>query len=137
MKARGAVALAQNLFVSALEKTVGHFIPKKQGLHAVVWWRKTTCPTSQSFQPDLVLLDINLPDDTGLRLCEEMHQTNVMIVMLSSMTDDAYILEAFARGADDYITKPFDLQILKARFEAVFNKVCNFMFYIFKRCYIF
>ncbi|MEM8829864.1 MAG: response regulator transcription factor [Cyanobacteria bacterium P01_G01_bin.19] len=76
----------------------------------------------QSFQPDLVLLDINLPDDTGLRLCEEMRQTNVMIVMLSSMTDDAYILEAFARGADDYITKPFDLQILKARFEALFRR---------------
>lgn len=76
----------------------------------------------QSFQPDLVLLDINLPDDTGLKLCEEMRQTNVMIVMLSSMTDNAYILEAFTNGADDYIAKPFDLQILKARIEALFRR---------------
>ena len=76
----------------------------------------------QSFQPDLVLLDINLPDDTGLKLCEEMRQTNVAIVMLSSMTDNAYVLEAFTNGADDYIAKPFDLQILKARIEALFRR---------------
>lgn len=74
------------------------------------------------FQPDLVILDINLPDDTGLSLCEEMSQTNVMIVMLSSMTDSNYVLEAFAKGADDYISKPFDLQILKARIEALIRR---------------
>ena len=77
----------------------------------------------QSFQPDLVILDVNLPDDTGLKLCEEMRNvSNVMIIMLSSMTDNAYVLEAFSRGADDYITKPFDLQILKARVEALFRR---------------
>jgi len=76
----------------------------------------------KSFQPDLVISDINLPDDTGLNLCEEMHQNNVMIMMLSSMTDSNYVLEAFAKGADDYITKPFDLQILKARIAALFRR---------------
>ncbi|MEM9508637.1 MAG: response regulator transcription factor, partial [Cyanobacteria bacterium P01_E01_bin.35] len=74
------------------------------------------------FQPELVLLDVNLPDDTGFNLCEEIRQTNVMIVMLSSMKDNSYVLEAFARGADDYITKPFDLQILKARVDALFRR---------------
>ena len=77
------------------------------------------------FQPDLVISDINLPDDTGLNLCEEMYQNNVMVMMLSSMTENNYILEAFARGADDYITKPFDLQILKARIEALFRRGNN------------
>lgn len=76
----------------------------------------------RGFQPDLVISDINLPDDTGLNLCEEMRQSNVMIMMLSSMTDNNYILEAFSKGADDYITKPFDLQILKARIEALFRR---------------
>ena len=76
----------------------------------------------KSFQPDLVISDINLPDDTGLNLCEEMHQNDVMVMMLSSMTDNNYVLEAFAKGADDYITKPFDLQILKARIEALFRR---------------
>jgi DNA-binding response OmpR family regulator len=73
-------------------------------------------------------LDVNLPDDTGLSLCKEMHQTHVMIIMLSSMTDNNYILEAFAKGADDYITKPFDLQILKARIEALFRRKENHNF---------
>ncbi len=76
----------------------------------------------QEFQPDLVILDVNLPDDTGLTLCEEMRKTNVIIIMLSSMTDNNYILEAFYRGADDYINKPFDLQILKARIDALFRR---------------
>ncbi len=76
----------------------------------------------QEFQPNLVILDVNLPDDTGLTLCEEMRKTNVMIIMLSSMTDNNYILEAFSRGADDYISKPFDLQILKARIDALFRR---------------
>jgi len=74
------------------------------------------------FQPDLVILDVNLPDDTGFNLCQEIRQTNVLIIMLSSMTDNSYVLEAFDRGADEYITKPFDLQILKARIEALFRR---------------
>ncbi|MBE9045041.1 response regulator transcription factor [Pleurocapsales cyanobacterium LEGE 10410] len=74
------------------------------------------------FQPDLVILDVNLPDDLGFNLCEELRKTNVMIVMLSSMADNNYILEAFARGADDYITKPFDLQIIKAKIDALFRR---------------
>lgn len=74
------------------------------------------------FKPDLVILDINLPDDTGFNLCQEMRQTNTIIVMLSSMQDSNYILEAFARGADDYITKPFNLQILKAKIEALLRR---------------
>ena len=76
----------------------------------------------RSFRPDLVILDVNLPDDTGLNLCQEISQTDVLIVMLSSMRDNSYILEAFSKGADDYVTKPFDLQVLKARIEALFRR---------------
>ncbi len=83
---------------------------------------KTAREKFQEFEPNLVILDVNLPDDTGLTLCEEMRKTNVMIIMLSSMTDNNYILEAFSRGADDYISKPFDLQILKARIDALFRR---------------
>ncbi len=74
------------------------------------------------FKPDLVILDINLPDDTGFNLCREMQKTGTLIVMLSSMTDSNYILEAFETGADDYITKPFNLQILKARVDALLRR---------------
>ena len=51
-----------------------------------------------------------------------MRQGNVSIIVLSSMKDNNYILEAFAKGADDYVVKPFDLQILKARVEAKLRK---------------
>lgn len=75
-----------------------------------------------NFAPDLVILDVNLPDDTGFNLCAEMRRSNVAIVMLSSMADNDYIIKAFATGADDYITKPFDLQIFKARIDALFRR---------------
>ena len=74
------------------------------------------------FKPDLVILDVNLPDDTGLNLCREISKTNALVVMLSSMTDTNYILEAFDKGADDYMTKPFNLQILKAKIEALLRR---------------
>jgi DNA-binding response OmpR family regulator len=74
------------------------------------------------FKPDLVILDVNLPDDTGLNLCEEISRSNAIIVMLSSMKDTSYILDAFSKGADDYITKPFNLQILKAKIEAMLRR---------------
>ena len=75
-----------------------------------------------NFAPDLVILDVNLPDDTGFSLCAEMRRSNVAIVMLSSMVDNDYIIKAFATGADDYITKPFDLQIFKARIDALLRR---------------
>lgn len=83
---------------------------------------KTGRKVFREIQPDLVILDINLPDDTGLNLCQEMHRNNAAVVMLTSMEDSSYILEAFEKGADDYITKPFDLEILKARIEAVIRR---------------
>ena len=76
----------------------------------------------RKFKPDLVILDINLPDDTGFNLCQEMRKTDTIILMLSSMQDTNYILEAFEKGADDYITKPFNLQILKAKIEALLRR---------------
>ena len=83
---------------------------------------KTARQKFDTFNPDLVILDINLPDDTGFNLCAEMRKSNVAILMLSSMVDNNYIIEAFAKGADDYITKPFDLQILKARIDALLRR---------------
>jgi DNA-binding response OmpR family regulator len=74
------------------------------------------------FQPDLVIVDINLPDDTGFNICQDISNTNTLIVVLSSMKDNEYILEAFEKGADDYIVKPFDLNILKARIKALFRR---------------
>ena len=83
---------------------------------------KTARQIFRRFKPDLVILDINLPDDTGFNLCQEMRQTDTIILMLSSMQDTNYILEAFEKGADDYVTKPFNLQILKAKIDALLRR---------------
>lgn len=74
------------------------------------------------FQPDLVILDVNLPDDSGFKLCQEIRKTGVLVLMLTCMTDTNYVLEGFESGADDYITKPFDLEILKAKVGALFKR---------------
>lgn len=68
-------------------------------------------------EPDLVLLDLGLPDMTGqelLRLWRSEGRT-LPIVILSSRTDEAGIVQALEAGADDYLTKPFGMRELAAR----------------------
>lgn len=105
---------------------VQHLIDRFLNYHNYVTETATNVNSARQvfrrFKPDLVILDVNLPDDTGLNLCEELRKSNTMVIMLSSMQDSNYILEAFARGADDYITKPFNLQILKARIDALLRR---------------
>ncbi|GBF79100.1 two-component response regulator [Aphanothece sacrum FPU1] len=76
----------------------------------------------QKVNPDLVILDVNLPDESGFNLCKEMRQTGTLVLMLTCMTDTNYILEGFEQGADDYLTKPFNLQILKAKIAALLKR---------------
>jgi DNA-binding response OmpR family regulator len=76
----------------------------------------------QQFKPDLVILDVNLPDDSGFNLCQEIRQTGIFVLMLTCLTDTNYVLEGFERGADDYHTKPFNLEILKAKIEALLKR---------------
>ena len=75
------------------------------------------------FNPDLVILDVNLPDALGYNLCEDMQErTDVFILMLTSRSDAADKKEGFLKGADDYLTKPFDLQELEFRVKAILKR---------------
>lgn len=75
------------------------------------------------FHPDLVVLDVNLPDTTGFALCQEMQtRTSVFILMLTSLTGEADKIKGFNQGADDYITKPFGLAELGARVRAILKR---------------
>ena len=84
---------------------------------------KSALATIESFNPDLVILDVNLPDANGYTLCQEMQsRTGVFILMLTSRTDESDKVRAFTQGADDYITKPFSLVELGARIGAILKR---------------
>lgn len=72
-------------------------------------------------QPDLVLLDVGLPDRSGLELCRELRRRPdyLPIILLTGLDDPEDELRGFAARADDYITKPVEAPALLARVEAV------------------
>ena len=84
---------------------------------------KSALELFDQFNPDLVILDVNLPDALGYNLCEQMQSsTDVFILMLTSRGDAADKKEGFLKGADDYLTKPFDLQELEYRVKAILKR---------------
>ena len=77
----------------------------------------------QECQPDLVLLDIMLPEKNGWRILEEIRGiSSCPIIMLTALGDVNYRLEGFDQGADDYIAKPFIADEVVARVKAVLRR---------------
>jgi DNA-binding response OmpR family regulator len=76
--------------------------------------------------PDLVLLDLNLPDLDGLSVCRELRDTDAVrdlpIIMLTARADESDRILGLDIGADDYITKPFSLRELKSRIRALLRR---------------
>ena len=75
-------------------------------------------------QPDLVLLDLGLPGTDGLYLCRELRKVcELPVIVITSQDTQMAELMSMSQGADDFVTKPFHLQILLARIEAVLKRV--------------
>lgn len=72
---------------------------------------------------DLIILDINLPDGSGLDFCREIRTfSSLPIIFLTANDMELDIVAGLASGADDYITKPFSLAVLRARIDAVMRR---------------
>ena len=71
----------------------------------------------------LVLLDINLPDTDGFAVCEKIRKTdNTPIIILTARSDKDDKLNGILLGADDYIEKPYDIDILLAKIRGIFKR---------------
>lgn len=75
--------------------------------------------------PDLILLDLMLPDVNGFSVCEEIRRANnvVPIIMLTARSQDIDKIRGLDVGADDYVTKPFSVGELVARINAIFRRL--------------
>ncbi|MAG75955.1 MAG: DNA-binding response regulator [Colwelliaceae bacterium] len=79
---------------------------------------------------DCIILDIMLPGLDGLSICQQLRESgnNTPIIMLTARDTNADMLKGLKQGADDYIVKPFDLELLEARMEAVVRRSGNLGF---------
>ena len=76
-----------------------------------------------SAKPDLVLLDINLPENNGFSICMKIRSTSkVPIIFITGRDTPIDELKAFSMGGDDYITKPYNAPILLARVSSILKR---------------
>lgn len=102
---------------------ITRFLQQKQYVIECANDGETAREIFQRFRPDLVILDINLPDTLGYNLCQEMQDNqDVFVLMLTSRSDVEDKKRGFSTGADDYLTKPFDLEELEFRLQAILRR---------------
>lgn len=72
---------------------------------------------------DVALLDINLPDKDGQHLIKKLKDKDIRVIVTTVKNDEDFIIESLDQGADEYLTKPFSLAILRARIDAVLRTI--------------
>jgi DNA-binding response OmpR family regulator len=96
----------------ALRKHGFDVVGVADGASAIERWQRE--------QPDLVLLDVNLPHMSGFDICREIRKhSSTPIIMVTASGDDAQVVEGFESGADDYVVKPYSYRQLAMRMRVV------------------
>ena len=88
---------------------------------------KDIMPEFNQFEPEIVLIDISLPFMNGYHWCKCIREiSKVPIIFISSTSDDMNIVMAMDIGADDFISKPFNLNVLSAKIGAIIRRTYSF-----------
>lgn len=92
-------------------------------IHTIAEARKTL----EYKRPSMILIDWNMPDENGDTLCQWIRSKweNLPIIFLTVRDDSRDIVAGFQSGADDYIAKPFELDVLYSRMQALFRRIGN------------
>ena len=81
---------------------------------------------AQTVLPDVILLDLMLPGMSGLEVCRELRASDktrqIPIIMITARAEESDQIEGFAKGADDYVTKPFSNKVLLQRVKAILRR---------------
>lgn len=80
---------------------------------------------AQKLEPEIVIMDIQLPDSSGFQICQELRKrskTVILIMMTGRFLSSEEKKQGFELGADEYITKPFDLAELSARIKQLLSR---------------
>ena len=80
---------------------------------------------AQKIEPEVVIMDIQLPDSSGFQICQELRKrskTMILIMMTGRFLSSEEKKQGFELGADEYITKPFDLAELSARIKQLLSR---------------
>ena len=106
----------RNLIATTLETHQYRYLTAPSGETAIL--------EAVSHNPDVILLDLGLPDVDGIEVIRKIRSwSNLPIIVISARSEDADKIEALDAGADDYLTKPFSVEELLARLRATFRRL--------------
>ena len=106
----------RNLIVTTLKTHDYKYLAAENGFSAIL--------EASSHNPDIVLLDLGLPDMEGVEVIKKIRTwSNMPIIVISARSEDSDKIEALDAGADDYLTKPFSMEELLLRIEAILRRV--------------
>ncbi|MDK2822232.1 MAG: hypothetical protein PWQ67_54 [Clostridia bacterium] len=106
-----------------IRETLAQFLEKQGYLVEKAANGKEAIEKNSTKKPDLILLDLMLPEINGLEVCKEIRKNSyVPIIMVTAKGEEIDKLIGLELGADDYITKPFSLREVEARIKAVLRR---------------